>query len=147
MEGRQQVTAVDQGAALDRCLEFRTPAKPENLGVLRAVVSAVAMFEDLDVDAVSDLRLAVDEASTLVLQAAIPESALVVQIEPRVESLVVRVSAASEATTEWIVGPGSFSWHVLQSLTDDVETFTESRAESAPVRGISLTARRLRPHP
>ena len=51
----------------DRAIEVRVAAKLENLAVLRTLVGAVGTFEDLDFDAVADLRLAVDEATVGIL--------------------------------------------------------------------------------
>ena len=132
-------TGTHDGAVVgDRSVELRVAATVENLAVLRALVSAVATFEDLDFDAVSDLRLAVDEAATRLIRSAVPGSPLVVRVEPREDSVVVRASATCETDEDTIVAPGSFSWHVLNSLTDEVSTFNESDS----VFGISLTARR-----
>jgi len=132
-------TDTHDGAVVgDRSVELRVAANVENLAVLRALVSAVATFEDLDFDAVSDLRLAVDEAATRLIRSAVPGSPLLVRVEPREDAVVVRASAACETDEETIVAPGSFSWHVLSSLTDEVSTFNESGS----VFGISLTARR-----
>lgn len=134
-----QGTDTHDGAVVgDRSVELRVAATVNNLAVLRALVSAVATFEDLDFDAVSDLRLAVDEAATRLIRSAVPGSALVVRVEPGEESVVVRASATCDTDEETIVAPGSFSWHVLNSLTDEVSTFTDAGS----VFGISLTARR-----
>ncbi|KRD15376.1 anti-sigma factor [Mycobacterium sp. Root265] len=132
-------TGTHDGAVVgDRSVELRVAATVENLAVLRALVSAVATFEDLDFDAVSDLRLAVDEAATRLIRSAVPGSPLLVRVEPREDAVVVRASATCETDEDTIVAPGSFSWHVLNSLTDEVSTFNESDS----VFGISLTARR-----
>ncbi|WNG83285.1 anti-sigma factor [Mycobacterium sp. ITM-2016-00316] len=132
-------TGTHDGAVVgDRSVELRVAATVENLAVLRALVSAVATFEDLDFDAVSDLRLAVDEAATRLMRSAAPGSALLVRVEPREDAVVVRASTTCEVDEETIVAPGSFSWHVLKSLTDEVSTFNEANN----VFGISLTARR-----
>ena len=132
-------TGTHDGAVVgDRSVELRVAATVENLAVLRALVSAVATFEDLDFDAVSDLRLAVDEAATRLIRSAVPGSPLLVRVEPRDDAVVVRASATCESDEESIVAPGSFSWHVLNSLTDEVSTFNGSDS----VFGISLTARR-----
>lgn len=134
-----QGTGTHDGAVVgDRSVELRVAATVENLAVLRALVSAVATFEDLDFDAVSDLRLAVDEAATRLIRSAVPGSALLVRVEPREDAVVVRASATCETDEETIVAPGSFSWHVLNSLTDEVTTFNDAGS----VFGISLTARR-----
>jgi serine/threonine-protein kinase RsbW len=125
-----------------RAVELRVAARLENLAVLRTVVGAVGTFEDLDFDAVADLRLAVDEACTRLIRSASPDATLVVVVDPRENELVVHASAACE--NDEIVTPGSFSWHVLSSLTDDVQTFHDGREPGEPGRifGITLTTRR-----
>jgi serine/threonine-protein kinase RsbW len=125
-----------------RAVELRVAARLENLAVLRTVVGAVGTFEDLDFDAVADLRLAVDEACTRLIRSASPDATLVVVVDPRENEMVVHASAACE--NDEIVTPGSFSWHVLSSLTDDVQTFHDGRAPGAPggIFGITLTTRR-----
>jgi serine/threonine-protein kinase RsbW len=40
------------------------------------------------------------------------------------------------------MAPGSFSWHVLSSLTDEVKTFQNGEAVDDGVFGISMTTRR-----
>jgi hypothetical protein len=109
---------------------------------LRTVVGAVGTFEDLDFDSVADLRLAVDEACTRLIHSASRGATLVVTIDPQDDALVVEASTACDSND--IVSPGSFSWHVLSSLTDDVRTFQNGHdsSESGRVFGISLTTRR-----
>jgi serine/threonine-protein kinase RsbW len=123
-------------------VEVRVAAQLENLAVLRTLVGAVGTFEDLDFDAVADLRLAVDEACTRLIRCASPDATLVVVIEPRDHELVVEASAACDSAD--VVAPGSFSWHVLRSLTDDVQTFHNGHApgEAGCVFGITLMTRR-----
>jgi anti-sigma regulatory factor (Ser/Thr protein kinase) len=125
----------------DRSVELRVAAKLENLAVLRTLVAAVGTFEDLDFDAVSDLRLAVDEACTRLIRSAVPDSTLLLVVEPREDAVVV--DASTTCMSPDIVAPGSFSWHVLSSLTDEVRTFQNGHGpEEAQVFGISMTTRR-----
>ena len=114
----------------------------ENLAMLRTLVGAIGTFEDLDFDAVADLRLAVDEVCTRLIRSATPDATLVVVVDPRDDELMVEASAACD--THDVVSPGSFSWHVLTSLADDVQTFHDGREpnETGSVFGITLTARR-----
>ncbi|WP_286178288.1 ATP-binding protein [Arthrobacter sp. SLBN-53] len=127
----------------DRSVELRVAATLENLAVLRVLIAAAATFEDLDFDAVSDLRLAVDEACTRLVKAAIPHSPLVVSVQPREDAVVITASATCSSDEDAIVAPGSFSWHVLSSLTDEVNTFSDGRpGDGGQIFGISLTARR-----
>ncbi|OBB33329.1 anti-sigma factor [Mycolicibacterium peregrinum] len=125
----------------ERSVEIRVAARLENLAVVRTLVAAVAAFEDLDFDVVADLRLAVDEACTALIRAALPDSTLRLTIDPREETVVITASTTS--TEAAVVEPGSFSWHVLSSLTDEVNTFTNGDGPDAgQVHGITLTTRR-----
>ena len=126
-------------------VELRVAAKLENLAVLRTVVGAVGTFSDLDFDAVADLRLAVDEACTRLIRSATPDATLVVIVDPREDMVVVQASA--DCHTADVVTEGSFSWHVLSSLTDDLRTFHNGRrgpdgSTAGGVFGITLTTRR-----
>jgi anti-sigma regulatory factor (Ser/Thr protein kinase) len=128
-----------------RAVEVRVSAQLENLAVVRTLIAAVGTFEDLNLDAVADLRLAVDEACTRLIRSSTPDATLVLVIDPRDSEVVIDVSTTSEA--EDILTPGSFSWHVLTSLTDDVRTFRDGAelAGIGSVFGISMTTRRVSP--
>ncbi len=124
-----------------QAVELRVAATLENLAVLRTLVAAVGTFEDLDFDAVADLRLAVDEACTRLIRSAVPGATLLLVVDPQSESLVVRASTTCDGLD--ILAPGSFSWHVLTSLTDEVSTFSNSQsADDSQLFGISMTTRR-----
>jgi len=127
-------------------VELRIAAQLENLAALRTVIGAVGTFSDLDFDAVADLRLAVDEACTRLIRSATPDATLVVIVDPRDD--VVVVEASTTCDTYDVVTEGSFSWHVLSSLTDDLQTFHNGSSgghDASPdgrVFGITLTTRR-----
>src|SRR5689334_11904966 len=130
--------APDAGA---RSVELRVAARVENLAVLRTLVGAAATFEDLDFDIVADLRLAVDEACTALIRSSVPDSTLLVVIDPRDDQVVI--TASTRCRGDGVVAPGSFSWHVLTSLADEVRTFSNGQAaDVGAVFGISLIARR-----
>lgn len=127
---------------MDSDVEFRVAARLENLAVLRTLIAAVATFEDLDMDSVADLRLAVDEACTRLIRSAAPGATLVVVVHPSEHDL--KIDASTTCTTSDIMAPGSFSWHVLSSLTDEVTTFQDGQAAGeGSVFGISMTTRRV----
>ncbi|SEH91208.1 Anti-sigma regulatory factor (Ser/Thr protein kinase) [Mycolicibacterium rutilum] len=124
-----------------RSVELRVAAELENLAVLRTLVAAVATFEDLDFDAVADLRLAVDEACTRLIRSAVPNSELLLVIDPRDDAVVIDASTTCKSSD--VLTPGSFSWHVLSSLTDEVTTFEDGQGpDQTQVFGISMTTRR-----
>jgi serine/threonine-protein kinase RsbW len=126
----------------DRAVELRVAARLENLAVLRTLVGAVGTFEDLDFDAVADLRLAVDEVCTRLIRSATAGATLAIVVDPRDDELVVEASATCDNYD--VVTPGSFSWHVLTSLADDVQTFHDGHepAGGHGTFGVTLTTRR-----
>ncbi len=69
------------------------------------------------------------------------DSTLLLVVDPQPEALVVHASTRCDSAD--ILAPGSFSWHVLTSLTDEVATFSNGQsAEDGQVFGISMTTRR-----
>lgn len=124
-------------------VEFKVPARLESLAVVRTLVAALGTLEDLDLDAVADLRLALDEACTALIRSAAPNSRLTVVVRPREHDLWVSVSAP--CVEDNVLRPGTFSWHVISSLTDNVDTFHDGADVGDPGRvfGISMTAKRL----
>lgn len=130
-DGESQGGAHQRGG--DSAVELRVAARLENLAVLRTVVGAVGTFEDLDFDAVADLRLAVDEACTRLIRSASPEATLVVVVDAHDDVVVVEASTTCD-TYDVVTPPGSFSWHVLSSLTDDVQTFHNGHESSGDGR-------------
>src|SRR3954465_12145889 len=68
--GNSRGPLAHEGRRAER-LELRVPTTPTQLPAVRAMAGDLAMRMDYDLDAVEDLRLAVDEAcATLVLVAA-----------------------------------------------------------------------------
>jgi anti-sigma regulatory factor (Ser/Thr protein kinase) len=128
--------AVEDQHRGDRSIEVRVAATLENLALLRTLVGAVGTFEDLDFDAVADLRLAVDEVCTRLIRSAVSGATLEILIDPQDDEL--RIEASTACTTDDVVAPGSFSWHVLTSLADDVQTHQDGKG----VFCIALTTRR-----
>jgi serine/threonine-protein kinase RsbW len=127
---------------LGQSVEFRVAAELESLAVIRTLVTALTTFEDLDLDAVADLRLAVDEACTRLIRCAAPDATLVVEVVPLAGELVISASAPCTAEEE-VLRPGTFSWHVISSLTDDVQIRNGVEVDEGRIFGITMTARRL----
>ncbi len=136
-EGASDINGKQQSP---QSVELRVAATLENLAVLRTLVAAIGTFEDLDFDAVADLRLAVDEACTRLIRSAVPDSTLLLVVDPQPDALVVHASTTCGSPD--ILAPGSFSWHVLSSLTDEVTTFSDGQSPEGQIFGISMTTRR-----
>lgn len=135
----------DTRSCSERAVELRVASRLESLAVVRMVVGAIATFEDLDVDRVADLRLAVDELCTQLIRSADPEATLTVVVDPHDDDVTIRASAAGDGAGA--LTPGSFSWHVLSSLVDDVEAFHDGHESDGggEIFGVTLTTRREGP--
>lgn len=126
----------------DRSLMFEMTARLDNLAMMRTVVAAATTFDDLDLDTVADLKLATDEACTRLIKASVADATLTVRIDFHPDRL--SIVAYTHCVTGNVFPPENFSWHVLNSLVDHVETFERSHPDDAAGRivGVTLTTHR-----
>ncbi|GAA4558066.1 ATP-binding protein [Pseudonocardia xishanensis] len=109
--------AVDGPGAV---VEVRTSASAALIPTIRAVASDLAARADFDLDAISDLRMAVDEACATLVDVASPGSGL--RCAFRVHGGVIEVEAQVETSgPDSTVSTDTFGWRVLQTLADEVE--------------------------
>ncbi|MFD9891005.1 ATP-binding protein [Amycolatopsis sp. NPDC059027] len=107
----------DDYAPLDhenaQVIEVRTAAIPHVVPTLRTVVADIAMRQDFDLDAVEDLRMAVDEACSLLLPAANDGRLTCVfsWSDGRIEVTVSVLSESPEQGEE-----NGLSWQLLTAL-------------------------------
>jgi len=102
-------------------IDLAVPAAPEYVGLIRSAAAHIAAHADLTIDAIDDLRLAVDEAFA-VLIAHKPESGAV----------TIRFTIHSEQLDIELTGPTgspppdktSFAWTVLSALVHEVSAQT-----------------------
>lgn len=121
-------------------LEMRVLADPAWLPSLRVVAAELATRADFDLDAVSDLRMAVDEACAGLMRAARPNAVLVCQfaVEPDRITVTATITVTGEA-----VSRDSFGWRILTTLTDEVEVLgPDGPHGERPTMGLRL--RKLR---
>jgi serine/threonine-protein kinase RsbW len=95
------------------------PATAEQLALLRTLVGYYAGRERFTLDQIDDLKMAVDEAGVQLLRRIMGD---VVRLELlRVPpGVVVRVVADVEVGGR-LIDPDSFSWMILQALSDKVD--------------------------
>jgi serine/threonine-protein kinase RsbW len=94
------------------------PADSAYVAVPRAVVGNLAARNDFTLDAIDDLRIAVDEACALLLpQASDGAVECVFTVKP--PTLVVAVSTA--VPDGWEPDTSGFGWTVLSALVDSAE--------------------------
>ena len=97
------------------------PATPEFVQVLRNVAAGVAARLDMTIDQIEEVRLAVTEAASLLLDEA-DATSLRLTIRRDSDTLDVRISADGSAE-EWPSDRAvtSWPWVVVKGLSDDVK--------------------------
>jgi len=126
-------------ASAQRSVLVRVGATAAQLPPLRAVAGDLAARADFDLDAVADLRLAVDEAAAELVAIASPGASITCTFLVGDEGVEATVTAPVEPATT--LRTDSFGWRVLATLVDDVHLLDDSDG-GQPVLGIALTKRR-----
>ena len=111
--------ALAQDARRAERLELRVPTTPTQLPAVRAMAGDLAMRMDYDLDAVEDLRLAVDEACATLAQIAAGDAPLTVVFETTRAGLHIDAWVPTAEGTD--VPRDGFGWAVLATLVDAVE--------------------------
>ena len=101
-------TGAATGERRSERLELRVPASRTQLPAVRAMAGDLAMRMDFDLDAVEDLRLAVDEASATLAAVWVPSGAANGSVEswttdqaPAAAPSLESVAACSRAKLSW----------------------------------------------
>ncbi|HET6165962.1 MAG TPA: anti-sigma factor [Marmoricola sp.] len=98
--------------------EIRLPADTAFVAVLRIATAGLAARLDFTLDDIEDLRMAIGEASTMLLERARPGGQLIAEYRLGEGRIDVRVSvdAVNPTTPE----TDSFAWQVLTTTAKDV---------------------------
>jgi serine/threonine-protein kinase RsbW len=121
-------------------IELRLGADLVHLPIVRSVAATIATRADFDLDAIADLRLAVDEACSTLITRAVPGTTMRCRFTVTDHELrfVGTVWSASEGTPS----TKSFGWRVLTTLTDAVDSRVNSNGQGHQVE-IELSKRRV----
>ncbi|HRI96476.1 MAG TPA: anti-sigma factor [Nocardioides sp.] len=103
-------------------VELRLPADSAYVAVLRTTSAGLAARLDFTLDDIEDLRMAVGEASALVLPQADPGSDLTCEFFMRPGELTVQVGVRSRRPTP--PDEDSFAWQVLTTLASKASAAT-----------------------
>jgi serine/threonine-protein kinase RsbW len=124
-------------------LELRVPTTPSQLPAVRAMAGDLAMRMDYDLDAVEDLRLAVDEACATLASVVSGDRRLTVVFETSRAGLHIDAWVPTAEGTD--VPRDGFGWAVLHTLVDNVEAGPATQATvpagdgtAGPVAVISM---------
>lgn len=109
---------LQEGRRAER-LELRVPITPTQLPAVRAMVGDLAMRMDYDLDAVEDLRLAVDEACAILALVSVGDVPLTVAFETSRDGLHIEAWVPTVDGKE--VPRDGFGWAVLATLVDAVD--------------------------
>lgn len=131
----------DRSTADDDVVEVRLPAKSAYVSLLRTTIATLAARLDFTLDEIDDLRIAVDEASGLLLNHTTPSSQLRCTFRLKGKELLVRVACTPTTIPEGSspsISKDSFAWMVLSGLTDSVDTPAD--ADGSAVIELTKTA-------
>ena len=104
-------------------IELRLGAELTNLPIIRSLTSSIAMRADFDLDAIADLKLAVDEACSTLITRAAPDATLSCTF--KVSKDEIRFVVSIRSTSNDRPSGDSFGWRVLTTLTDHAESWVE----------------------
>ncbi len=104
-------------------IDVRVPARADALRILRAVAAGVGASTDMPIDAIEELRIAVDEAATLLLRSTTGSTTLHLRLRPDAGSVLIDIASDGRAET-W--PPDGFHetwpWLVITGMMDAVDT-------------------------
>jgi serine/threonine-protein kinase RsbW len=124
LDSSHPVDALDEVSTV----EVRTSASAALIPTIRAVASDLAARADFDLDSISDLRMAVDEACAALVDVAAAGSALRCTFRVRQEHIQVHAEVqASHADAG--ISTDTFGWRVLQTLADAVDVQHDPAAD------------------
>ncbi|MDQ3580068.1 MAG: ATP-binding protein [Actinomycetota bacterium] len=109
-----------ESRTLGEIVELRVGATLTQLPLVRSFAGTIAMREDYDVDAIADLKLAVDEACTILVKRALPWSTLSCRFT--VGGSGIRFSCSVPVLDTTPIDQRSLGWAMLMALVESVST-------------------------
>jgi serine/threonine-protein kinase RsbW len=103
----------------EQAVVLTVPATAEHLSLLRTLVGYYAGRQRLTIDQIDDLKMAVDEAGVQLLR-RIAGDVVRLELARAPSGVVVRVGAEIDDDGP-VIDRDSFSWTILQALTDELD--------------------------
>ena len=116
------MASTPPSAARRADVELRLPADRAYASVLRTTTAGLAARLDFPIDDIEDLRMAVGEASAVVLTQAVSGSDLVSRFYQQPGELTVSMTVAVPGAVQ--LDQDSFAWQVLTTLASQAEAST-----------------------
>jgi hypothetical protein len=128
----------------DRSVFISVPPRTEFIALLRTVIGGVATRMELSLDAIDDLRLAVDETMALLLTASRGASRIEMRLDPTDAELIATVGT-DEPIELWppLGYRDTLPWQVISGLTDSAQIARSERGTPT----ITFAKRTLDPRP
>lgn len=124
-------------------VQLDVPANPAYVAVVRTAAAGLAARADLTLDRIEDLRIAVDEACTLLLSRP-----RIVSGEPGLTDISCVFTLEQSALTVEISGPdvrlpgaSAFAWSVLDALVDSVGSGNDANSDGVATTWLRLAVR------
>ncbi|MFC4373526.1 ATP-binding protein [Nocardia halotolerans] len=123
-------------------IHLRIDADLGQLVMLRAVAETAALLADFTLEEVADIRVAVDEAATSLILAAVPGSRLYCDVSADGFRMRIRVQALCVEPDP--IDESDFGWNVLHSITDHLDTDRDLDTPELDGHPVGITFTRLR---
>lgn len=143
---------------------------PTQIATVRAVAADLAARADFDLDAVADLRMAVDEACSTLATLAQPGSRLhcTLRVDPDRITVTARILAPHRSTisantfgisentnrisantfgisqNNFGISQNTFGWRVLVTLADEVEIIAEPYSDGSAASSLGIRLVKMR---
>lgn len=115
-------------------IEIQAAAHPANIASVRLLAADLAARYDYDVDEISDLRMAVDEACSELVEIAATDAVLSCRFQVTGPDFAVTIRTTPRDGAA--LSDRTFGWHVLSTLVDEVD-----RVQAGELVGIRLCKR------
>ena len=116
-------------------IEVRTAAIPQVVPTLRTIAADIAMRQDFDLDAIEDLRMAIDEACSLLLPSA-SDGMLTCVFTATLGRVEISVSVLTDSAT--LTEDNALGWQLLSALTTSAKR-TVTPGEGGYLSRIDVT--------
>jgi serine/threonine-protein kinase RsbW len=124
-------------------VELRVLATPDALATVRTVAGDLAARSEFPLDSVDDLRLAVDEACTILAALARPDTKLTCTFTLTDDRITMTASVSTVGPTS--LRRDTFGWRVLTTLADDVGVLAEAPSSAGEPHRLALRMSMERP--
>ncbi|MFC6010421.1 ATP-binding protein [Nocardia lasii] len=119
-------------------------AEISQLLMLRAVAETAAMVAGFSMDEVTDLRVALDEIATCLMQHAVPDT--LIRCEFAADKQGMRVQVSSVSTVPDPIDETGLGWQVLKVTTDHISIDSAPYDPTLDGRPVTVTLERARGH-